>query len=125
MSTHLSTENKDHSQTRRQEYIRPHYEVRKGDAAYEVDVYLPGVPSKQANVTLEKNTLHVTGHRASHAQENWRTTHRELPTADYRLQLELNMQVDEDKIKAGSKNGILTITLPVAEEAKPRTIEIK
>ena len=110
---------------RRQDYIRPYYEVEGNEHAYEVRVFLPGVPRDQATITLEKNTLVVEANRRTHWKEAWRSIHREIPTADYRLRLQLNVMVDEAGIKAASRDGILTIKLPVAEEAKPRSIKVQ
>jgi HSP20 family protein len=110
---------------RRQDYVRPHYEVRGNEQAYEVRVYLPGVPREQASITLEKNTLVVEASRQPHWEEGWRPIHRELPVADYRLRLQLNLHVDEGGISASTRDGILTIKLPVAEEAKPRSIKVQ
>ncbi|MFP4540835.1 MAG: Hsp20/alpha crystallin family protein [Opitutales bacterium] len=112
------------AEARRQEFIRPYYEVEGDEHAYEVRVFLPGVPREQANITLEKDTLTVEASRVPHAAEGWRPQHREIATADYRLRLQLNLRVDEANIAASSQDGVLTIKLPVAEEAKPRSIAI-
>ncbi len=108
----------------RERYLRPYYEVEAGEQAYQVHVYLPGVARDQADITLEKGTLTVEARRRAHAQEGWRPMYREIPDADYRLRLQLNVVVDEENITAKAEDGVLTVTLPVAEEAKPRKIEI-
>lgn len=126
MNTHLTkTETTTPATARRQEYVRPHYEVSGDEHASEVRVYLPGVPRDQATITLERDTLVVEAQRRSHAKDTWRPLHREIPAADYRLRLQLNLRVDEAGITASSRDGILTIKLPVAEEAKPRSIQIQ
>lgn len=113
------------NQLRSQEYVRPHYEVDGDEHAYEVRVFLPGVPRNQSTVTLERDSLTVEASRQPHTKDGWRSIHREIPTADYRLQLQLNVRINEDKISAETKDGVISIRLPVAEEAKPRTIKIK
>lgn len=111
--------------TRPQEFLRPYYEVTGDRDTYQVHVYLPGVAKDGATITLEKDNLLVEATRQPHWQEGWRPVHREIPAADFRLRLQLNMAVDEDRISATSHDGVLTINLPVAEEAKPRTIAIE
>lgn len=111
--------------TRQEAFLRPAYEVQQHEEAYEIRVSLPGVPKDRATVTLEKGTLTVEGTRRNHAAEQWRPVHREIPTADYRLRLSLNLRVDEEKIAAESKDGVLIIRLPVADAAKPRSIQIQ
>lgn len=125
MSTEISKQTSTPTTARRQEYLRPHYTVGGTDQAYEVDVFLPGVARDQASITLENNTLLVEAHRTPHAAEGWRPIHQEIPTADYRLRLQLNVRVDENQITANSHDGVLKILLPVAEEAKPRSIQIQ
>ena len=49
---------------------------------------------------------------------------RELPSGDFRLNLRLNVAVDEAKIKATVVDGILDLTLPKADEVKPRKIKV-
>ena len=110
---------------KRVNHHRPYYEVINHGHAYDVNVFLPGVPQDKASITLEKNMLIVEASRPEHWAENWQATHREISIGDYRLQLELNTPVDESKVTATAKDGILTIHLPVTEEAKPRQISIQ
>ena len=49
----------------------------------------------------------------------------ELRVHDFRLQLQLNVKIDTDQISARSEAGVLTVSLPVAEESKPRTIAVE
>ena len=125
MSTELSKQEAPLSKVRRHEYVRPYYEITDLEHAYEVSVHLPGVEKNKASVTLEKDTLIVEAERSPHWKEGWKPVHKEIPQADYRLRLQLNIIVDEAKISANSKDGILKIQLPVSEEAMPRTIKVK
>ena len=125
MSTELSKQEAPLSTVRRQEYVRPHYEIADLEHTYVVSVHLPGVEKDKSTVTLDRDTLVVEAERQQHWNEGWKTVHREIPRADYRLRLQLNVHIDEGKISAKSSDGILRITLPVAEEARPRSIKIK
>jgi len=112
------------AQARRVQYLRPHYEIAQDKEAYTVKVYLPGVSKEGVNVTVDKDTLSVEAQRSKLGADGWKPRYREIPEADYRLRLDLNVPVDSDNISAKTEQGVLTITLPVAEEAKPRRISI-
>ncbi len=124
MSTTVQKTANQPATARRQEYLRPYYEVSGNGEGSDVRVFLPGVPKDGTSITLEKDTLVIEGNRRKHWNDAWRPVHREIPDADYRLRLQLNMAVNESGITATHRDGILTVHLPVAEEAKPRTIAI-
>lgn len=105
--------------------VSPRYEVHNLDHAYRIDVQLPGVNREAARITIEGDQLIIEGERANHFADSWQAVHREIPVVNYRLVLDLNVQIDPDKISARSENGVLQVTLPVAEAARPRTIEVK
>lgn len=125
MNTTITQNQANIGQARRQEYIRPHYEVQSSEQEHTVRVLLPGVAKDRTTITLEKSTLMVEAQRSDHWSDKGRLLHREIPTADYRLRLQLNVRIDESAIAASHNDGVLNITLPVAEEAKPRTIAIQ
>lgn len=107
------------------QYYQPHYQVVKEDAGYRVDVTLPGVSQSAASIVLDKNTLTVEATPAAHWQDSWQPVQREIPSGRYRLVLDLNVKIDEDRVKATAKDGILSIYLPLAEESKPQAIAIE
>ena len=105
-------------------YLRPHYEVHQ-DGDYTVKVYMPGVGKEGVDIVIDNKALSIEGIRQkSYVGENWRPRYREIPAADYRLRLELNIPVDENKISAKTEHGVLILTLPVEEAAKPRKITV-
>jgi HSP20 family protein len=110
---------------RRADYLRPPYEVSEVDSAYWVAVYLPGVSKDWVSITFEGKTLLLEASRKSVAGENWRAQHREIPTGDYRLRLDLNFPVDVDAVTARTEDGVLTIVLPITEEARARKIAVQ
>ena len=85
---------------------------------------LPGIESGSLDVTVDRNVLTVS------AQRNWRspeTQHviaAERPTGSFQRQVYLSDGLDTDHVEARYDNGVLTVSIPVAEEAKPRKIEI-
>lgn len=113
------------STAKRMEYRSPRYEVINLDDAYRVDVYVPGVKKDHTQITLEKDTLTITASRSDQAPSTWETLHREYDPVDFQLSLNLNVDVDADRISARTDNGVLSITLPIAEKAKPKTISVE
>lgn len=107
-------------------FVKPHYTTRKveGDA-WEVGVVVPGVKRDDVRVSLEDKELEVVAHRHHDLPESWRPLNDRGPRPDYRLNLELAVDVDEERISAKLENGILTLRLPVAEAAKPKTISVE
>ncbi len=98
---------------------------------YVVEFDLPGIDPDSLEVSAENNTLTVRAHRegrqATAGGENGsgvRYITAERPRGTFSRQLSLGEGLDLDNIKADYTDGVLTVTLPVAEQAKPRKIEI-
>ena len=105
-------------------FRKPFYRVLSEKDRNEVHVFMPGVSKDDFELTLKNKTMTILGHRRSKTPENWRTLHREIPELDFKLQLQLNVKVDESKICAKYENGILRLHLPILEQAKPRSIPV-
>jgi len=103
----------------------PTYEVESEKEAYLVRVHLPGVGRNEANITIDGETLTIEARRDQRQGEQWKTLHREIERAGFKLRLQLNVEIATDKVSASTENGVLTVRLPVAEEAKPRRISIE
>jgi HSP20 family protein len=86
---------------------------------------LPGVDPKQIDVRVENNVLTIRGERAFESKVDRDNFHRvERSYGTFMRSFTLATPVDADKIKATYKNGVLQITLPKAEQAKPKKIQI-
>jgi HSP20 family protein len=85
---------------------------------------MPGVRREGVDISVDGDSLSITGTRTQTAQEAWRPLRRELPEGDYRLNLRLNVAVKESKISAHVEDGILDLTLPKADEIKARKIKV-
>ncbi len=96
---------------------------RKGDA-FVVHLDVPGVDPSSIDLTVEKNVLTVTARRARSYGEADEVLVAERPHGEFRRQLFLGEQLDTENIRAEYDNGVLTLTLSVAEQAKPRKVEI-
>ncbi|MEM6910279.1 MAG: Hsp20/alpha crystallin family protein [Verrucomicrobiota bacterium] len=103
---------------------RPHYTVRESEGAYEVGVALPGVTKEDVRVSFEDQQLVLAAKWKNETPDNWKPLYRELSEADYRLVLDIQFEVDAEGISARMEEGILSLRLPLAESAKPKTIAI-
>lgn len=85
---------------------------------------LPGVDPSTVDVDVEDRTLTIRAERRvdDATEVQWLT--RERPTGTFARQLTLGYGVALDRIEASYSDGVLTLTIPVAEEAKPRKISV-
>lgn len=104
--------------------MQPRYDIQRTTEATTVQVALPGVPKELISVSFEKGILSVKGVRRANRPDNWKPVHRELSDVDFSLHLRLTGPVDEDKLAAAYADGVLTLTLPIRESAKPRLIAV-
>lgn len=86
---------------------------------------MPGVAPDDIDVTLERQVLTLTGHIKPHAPEGYRRLSAEYREGGYTRVFTLSDAVDQKKIKADVKNGVLRLELPRAAEAKPKKITVK
>ena len=95
---------------------------RQGDA-FVVEFDLPGVSADSLDLDVERNTLTVHAERPARDQ-NQEMVASERPTGVFSRQLFLGDNLDTDKIDANYEDGVLRLTIPVAEKAKPRKVAI-
>ena len=96
---------------------------RAGDH-YVLHADLPGVDPGSVDVGVENNTLTIKAERSERTEDGVQWISSERFTGSYMRQLALGDGIDADKISATYVNGVLTVTLPVAERAKPRRVSI-
>ena len=96
---------------------------RQGDR-YFVNVDLPGVDPSSIDLTVEKNVLTINAARTWQRSEGDQVLLAERPHGHFSRQLFLGEGLDAERIEASYDAGVLTITVPVAEQAKPRKVEI-
>lgn len=91
---------------------------------FKVLLDLPGVDPGSIELTVEKDILDVRATRTWVQVEGDQIQMTERPQGDFRRQLFLGQSLDREHITATYDNGVLTATIPVAEEAKPRKVDI-
>jgi len=104
--------------------IKPVFSVREDEHGYDVIVQLPGVGKDGLEITTQGDQLTIVGRRAWNPPANWTMLYRETPRADFELVLTHQGDIDPDKSTAELKEGVLHLTLPKIEAAKPRKITI-
>jgi HSP20 family protein len=104
----------------------PAVDIAEHDDEYLVKVELPGVNKDEVKLTLENNILTIRGEKNQEKETKKENYHRvERNYGSFQRSFTLPAAVKADKIDASYKDGILTVSLPKAEEAKPKQIEVK
>ncbi|MGY0490011.1 Hsp20/alpha crystallin family protein [Streptomyces sp. WG-D5] len=85
---------------------------------------LPGIDPESIDLDVERNVLNVRAERSNPAPEGAEMIVAERPAGTYSRQLFLGETLDTDRIDASYEAGVLTLRIPVAEQAKPRRIPI-
>ena len=103
--------------------VMPLDAYRQGDV-FVIDFDLPGVDPSSIDLTIERNVLTVSAERTWQRQEGVDVVAAERPQGRFSRQLFLGDSLDATKVDANYTNGVLTVHLPVAEQAKPRKVEV-
>lgn len=96
---------------------------RRGDE-FIVQFDLPGVDASSIDLTVERNVLTVKGERRFARQEGDEIIAAERPQGVFTRQLFLGDTLDGERISAAYQDGVLKLTIPISERAKPRRVEI-
>ena len=96
---------------------------RHGDQ-FVVELDLPGVDPSSIDLTVEKNVLSITAARRPRFDEGDEVLVAECPHGEFSRQLLLGEHLDTEDIRAEYADGVLTLTLSVAEQSKPRKVQI-
>ncbi|MEJ7774193.1 MAG: Hsp20/alpha crystallin family protein [Nocardioidaceae bacterium] len=103
--------------------VMPMDAYRQGDT-FHIDLDLPGVDPDSIDVTVEQNVLTVHAERRPAINEEAERVVRERTFGTFSRQVFLGETLDVERLSAGYEAGVLTIKLPVAEQAKPRKISV-
>jgi len=96
---------------------------RRGDH-FVVHFDVPGVDPSSIDLTVEKNVLTVSAERRWEPSEDLQVLVAERPQGRFSRQLFLGEGLDDEAIEASYDGGVLTVSVPVAEQAKPRKVEV-
>ena len=95
------------------------------EKSFHVEAELPGFDEKDIQLTVLGAELRIEGKREDVREENVKVYQRERHRGEFARVLRFPVEIDEGKIEAHFKNGLLSVTLPKASAALPRKIEVK
>jgi HSP20 family protein len=104
-------------------YIAPPVDIFENEDSLIVVADLPGVDKDGVEIHVEDDILTIKGN-AKYTQSS-NVLRQEFTLQNYYRQFQLSDEVDQSKISAESKNGVLTIMMPKAEKSKPKQIKVK
>ncbi len=107
-----------------QQHVIPPVDVFENDHAITLLADVPGVARDQLNVRVDGETLVLEATAATTGPQDMELVYGELQCPAYRRQFTLSRELDSARIEAQLKDGVLRLTIPKAEDAKPRRIQV-
>ena len=104
-------------------FTTPAANVIETDDQFELSLAIPGLSKKEVSIDLEDDKLLISAEKEADDSKSYKL--REFNYGTFKRKFSLPKSVDQNKISASAKNGILSITLAKKEEQKPKTISIK
>jgi HSP20 family protein len=120
----LVRENRSNDQRQATEqFVTPAATVLENADGYTLEVEMPGVSKENLEMWVENNELTILGRRSMPSVEGT-LIHRESRPENFRRTFEIDPSIDASKISAKIAQGVVTLTLPKAEQVKPRKIAV-
>ena len=119
----LTRETRESDRSQAEQFIMPPASVREIGDGYTLEIEMPGVKKDGLEISVENNDLTIIGRRSLPAVEGT-LIHRESRPENFRRVFELDPSIDAGKISAKIEQGVVTLTLPKAEQVKPRKIAV-
>ncbi|WP_435531675.1 Hsp20/alpha crystallin family protein [Ramlibacter cellulosilyticus] len=108
-----------------QRYLVPPVDVFENEQSIMLLADLPGVAREQLHVRVDGDNLVLEATATTAGPENMELVYGEQQVAAYRRQFTLSRELDTARIEAQLRDGVLRLTIPKAEEARPRRIEVQ
>jgi HSP20 family protein len=104
----------------------PRVDVTESEDAYKIVADLPGLKKEEINISLNDNVLTLKGERKHEEEKKEKNSYyKERSYGSFSRSFRMPEKVKGEEINANYKDGVLEITVPKAEEVKPKTIEIR
>ena len=113
------------AETSQERWYVPRADIFEREDALVLMVDLPGVEEKGVNIDLEEGDLTITGYVAPCTFPRHELQYREYREGSFKRSFSILADVDEDRIQASLRNGVLRVELPKSEKAKPKRIAVK
>lgn len=104
-----------------QEFRSLRVDVREEDEAYLLTALVPGLQADDLNIQVLENVVSIEG---EYREEEAEFLLNELPRGSFRRVLRMPAEIEADKVEAKISDGVLRLTLPKAESARPRKIQV-
>jgi HSP20 family protein len=111
--------------TRPGRYFVPDVDICEYDEMLRLWADMPGVTEKNVEVILKDNVLTVSGMVEAGMYDQLAPLYTEYNVGNYYRQFALNEEIDDSRIKARMRCGVLEVELPKREQAKPRKIQVQ
>jgi len=119
----LTRESSKSDRGQAEQFITPPASVTEIADGYMLEIEMPGVKKDGLEISVENNELTIVGRRSLPALEGM-LIHRESRPENFRRVFDLDPSIDANKISAKIDQGLVTLTLPKAEQLKPRKITV-
>lgn len=116
---------KAQEQTRPMRAFLPTADIFETEGALTVVLEMPGVDRNNIDVNVDRGVLMIEGKIDFGKYEGLQPVYSEYNIGPFRRSFRISSQIDQDKIKAEMRDGVITLTLPKAEQAKPRRVEVR
>ena len=116
-------ESRNGERSQHEQFVAPASSLLEDGDGYTLQVEMPGVNKEGLEISVENNELTIFGRRSLPSVDGT-LIHRESRTNNFRRSFELDASIDTEKISAKIEHGVVTLTLPKAEQVKPRKIQV-
>jgi HSP20 family protein len=123
MNTSVCENRSSNGERQTEQFVAPAATVLENAESYTLEIEMPGVSKENIEMWVENNELTILGRRVTGSVEG-ALIHRESRPENFRRSFELDPSIDVDKISAKIEQGVVTLTLPKAEQVKPRKIAV-
>lgn len=96
--------------------------IREDEDAYTLYAFVPGLKAEDVNIQVLENVVSIEGEYK--ADENADFVLNEIPQGNFHRTLRMSSEIDAEKVEAKILDGVLTLTLPKAESARPKKIKV-
>ena len=123
MNTLVRENRSTNGERQTEQFAAPAATVLENSDGYTLEVEMPGVSKEGLEMWVENNELTILGRRTVPSVEGT-LVHRESRGENFRRSFEIDPSIDAEKISAKIDQGVVTLTLPKAEQVKPRKITV-